>query len=56
MAKGKNAQKWGNAGKEWWGKRPVAHTCVSNSSGMKDEKRHLHKIERKQGKKDCDDY
>ncbi len=49
MAKGQNAQK--RYGKEWWGKRPLRHTSVSHK-GMKFWKRLLHKIERKQGKKE----
>ncbi len=53
MAQGKNAQKRGNCGKEWWGKRPLSHTSVSRNAGvMKFHKRHLHKIERTLGKKE----
>ena len=51
MAQGQNAQKRGNVGKEWWGKRPLRNTSV-NKNGMKFWKRLLHKIERKTGKKD----
>ncbi len=51
MANGENAQKRGNIGKEWWGKRPLNNTSVSNN-GMKFWKRLLHKIERRTGKKD----
>lgn len=51
MAKGQNAQK--RYGKEWWGKRPLSYMGVSRK-GMKFWKRLLHKIERKQGKKECD--
>lgn len=35
------------AGKDWWGKKPLAGTAVS-SKGMKLWKRILHKIERQQ--------
>lgn len=51
MAHGQNARKFGNSGKEWWGKRPMNYTPVSRSSGMKKQKRLLHKIERVLGKK-----
>ena len=54
MAHGKNAKRWGNTGKQWWGKRPLSGTEVSRK-GMKFWKRVLHKIERKQGKKQSDD-
>ena len=50
MAKGQNARKWGNSGKDWWGKRPLSGTSVSNNRGMKSWKRILHKIERQKGK------
>lgn len=50
MAHGLNARKWGNAGKEWWGKRPFSYTSVSKNRGMKSWKRLLHKAERNQGK------
>lgn len=51
MAKGKNAEKYGNSGKEWWGKRPLYGLSVARNKGMKYWKRLLHKIERQQGKK-----
>jgi hypothetical protein len=50
MAKGLNARKWGNSGKEWFGKRPFSWTSVSKNRGMKSWKRLLHKAERNQGK------
>jgi hypothetical protein len=50
MAKGLNARKNGNSGKEWWGKRPLNYTSVSRNRGMKSWKRLLHKLERIQGK------
>lgn len=53
MAKGQNARK--QRGKDWWGKRPLAGTSVS-PKGMKWWKRLLHKIERKQGEKQCDNF
>jgi hypothetical protein len=47
MAQGENARKWGNkSGKEWWGRRPLSGTPVSNNRGMKYWKRALHKKER----------
>jgi hypothetical protein len=52
MAQGQNAKKYGLRGKEWWGKRPLAYMSVSGNHGMKFWKRLLHKIERKQGKKE----
>jgi len=51
MAHGKNAAQKGNAGKDWWGKRPLSGMDVSNNKGMKRQKRLLHKIERRQAKK-----
>lgn len=53
---GKRAAKMSNvAGKDWWGKRPLSGTPVSaRSRTMKYWKRVLHKIERNQGKKQCD--
>lgn len=50
MAHGKNAEKNGNTGKEWWGKRPLSNTSVSRNKGMKFWKRQLHKVERVNGK------
>jgi hypothetical protein len=50
MAHGKNAEKKGQNGKEWWGKRPLNNLSVSNNKGMKFWKKLLHKIERRQGK------
>jgi hypothetical protein len=47
---GLNARKRGNAGKEWWGKRPLSGIEVRNN-GMKFWKRLLHKKERVKGKK-----
>lgn len=48
--KGQNAEKCGRAGKEWWGKRPLANLGVNRNSGMKFWKRLLHKKERQQWK------
>lgn len=48
MAHGKNARR--HNGKEWWGKRPLSGTSVSRKTGMKKQKRRLHKIERRQAK------
>lgn len=56
MAKGENAQKYGNTGKEWWGKRPLSGTTVSRSKGMKFWKRLLHKRERNQGNMDIIEF
>lgn len=42
------------AGKEWWGKRPLSNTSVSRKKGMKLWKRLLHKIERREAKKSCE--
>lgn len=43
--------KGGRWGKEWWGKRPLAHYEVSHNSGVnKWFKRLLHKTERRQDK------
>ena len=53
MAHGKNASKNGNSGKEWWGKRPLNNLSVSRNKGMKYWKKLLHKIERKQGRKEA---
>ncbi len=53
MAKGENAKH--TNGKEWWGKRPLSGTSVKRKKGMKSEKRHLHKIERKQGKPETEE-
>ena len=50
MAKGENAVP--RRGKEWWGKRPLRHTPVSEKHGMKFWKRLLHKIERSEGKQE----
>lgn len=50
MGNGQNAKN--NNGREWWGKRPLNNTPVSNKKGMKFWKRLLHKIERRIGKKD----
>lgn len=50
MAKGENARKWGNSGKEWWGKRPFSGVSVSKNQGMKSWKRLLHKAERNEWK------
>jgi hypothetical protein len=47
MAHGQNAKR--NAGKEWWGKRPLSNISVSKK-GMKFWKRLLHKVERRIGK------
>jgi len=44
--KGKNAEKQGKLGKEWWGKRPLSGLSVSRNNGMKFWKR----IERRNGK------
>jgi hypothetical protein len=41
------------AGKEWWGKRPLANNSVYRDKGMKFWKKLLHKIERRKNKKDC---
>lgn len=41
--------------KDWWGKRPLAGHAVSNNSRVDTfYKRLLHKIERKEGKKNID--
>lgn len=41
--------------KDWWGKRPLAgHTVSNNSKIDKFFKRLLHKMERKEGKRDID--
>jgi len=53
MAKGENASK--QRGKDWWGKRPLAGTPVSHK-GMKWWKRLLHKIERKEGKNQLNNF
>jgi len=53
MANGENAKR--SNGKEWWGKRPFSNTPVSRKNGMKLWKRLLHKIERRMGKKDCEE-
>lgn len=54
MAQGQNAQKRGNRGKEWWGKRSYSGKSVSSKSGvMKFFKRQVHKIERQEGKSLC---
>lgn len=51
---GENAEdKRNKAGKDWWGKRPLVGISVSRNKGMKFWKRLLHKIERRQGKKGC---
>ena len=55
MAQGKNAEKCGRSGKEWWGKRPLNNLSVSRTKGMKWWKRLLHKRERKQGKNKIND-
>lgn len=49
MAQGENAEKYGNAGKEWWGKRPLSGISTGHND-MKFWKRLLHKKERNQGK------
>lgn len=50
MAQGHNAKR--NHLRDWWGKRPLSNYPVSkNSKVNKWWKRLLHKIERKQGKK-----
>ena len=55
MAHGKNASQ--DKLKEWWGKRPLADYPVSNNPGInKYFKRYLHKIERKQGLKEIEQY
>jgi hypothetical protein len=42
--------------KEWWGKRPHSGLPISlRSKAMKFWKRVVHKIERKQGQKQCHD-
>lgn len=47
MAKGENAEKFGNkVGKDWWGRRPLSNIGISRNKGMKPWKRLLHKIER----------
>jgi len=54
MAQGQNAKKYGNRGKEWWGKRPYSGTSVSPYAGiMKFYKRQVHKVERAVAKKEC---
>lgn len=51
MAQGENAKKRSKAGKEWWGKRPLANHPVSTRSRTnKFFKRLLHKRERRMGK------
>jgi hypothetical protein len=41
--------------KEWWGKRPYSDYPVSNRSKTnKFFKRQVHKVERQQGKDECD--
>lgn len=52
MAHGENAKPY--RGEEWWGKRPLSMTSV-RKHGMKFWKRLLHKIERREGKKQCYD-
>lgn len=49
MAHGENAQKYGQAGKEWWGKRPLSGTSAEGR-GLKFWKKLLHKKERNEGK------
>lgn len=44
MAHGKNAERLGKRGKEWWGKRPLS--CKSVGKNMRFWKRLLHKKER----------
>lgn len=42
--------------REWWGKRPLAGYSISFKGGTnKFWKRRLHKIERQQGKSQCED-
>ena len=49
--KGKNAQKIGLRGKEWWSKRPLSGYRVSSRAGVnKFFKRLFHKIERRIGR------
>lgn len=50
MAHGKNAEKEGHSGREWWSRRPIKwHPISDNSKINKFFKRLVHKIERKQG-------
>ena len=52
MARGENAIK---RFKECWGKRPYAYYPISNRSKTnKFFKRQVHKVERQQGKKECE--
>jgi len=53
---GKNAEYSGRTGKSWFGKRPLAWYEISpNSRVNKWWKRLLHKIERRQGKKQIEE-
>jgi hypothetical protein len=53
VAQGQNANS--NHGKDWWGKRPLAnHPVSSRSKTNKFFKRLLHKIERREGKRDSE--
>lgn len=51
MAHGENAE--ARNGKDWWGKRPLSGLC-HDSGRMRFWKRLLHKIERRQGKKEIE--
>lgn len=51
---GENAEKRGRWDKEWWGRRPLANYPISyRSRTNKFFKRLLHKIERRENKKKC---
>lgn len=53
MSNGKNASK--HYGKEWWGKRPLSGIS-SGGNYMRFWKRLLHKLERKQGELEIDNF
>ena len=47
----------GHIFKDWWGKRPLSgHTVSNNSKTDKFFKRLLHKMERKLGKKEIENF
>ena len=57
MARGENAERkeLKIKDREWWGKRPYRFFTVSvRSKTNKFFKRQLHKVERQEGKKDCE--
>lgn len=56
MAHGKNAEKFGHMGREWWSRRPYNfHPISDRSKTNKFFKRLVHKIERMQGKKQIEE-